>query len=431
MTMMLVLVLFFVLVLIGIPIAFSFGLVTLFYLFLTIPDNAVILISRGFGSVDSFALMAIPLFILAGDVMKEGAISKNLISFVNLFLARIKASLAHVTVIASAFFGAITGSAAATVAAIGGIMIPEMTRKGYGKERAVAVAAAAGCLGVLIPPSIPLIIYGLIAQVSIAQLFLAGIVPGIILAIAFMIVNRFTFKDVKTVDELEIEEGDQKTTTNTLVFMKAIPALIMPIIILGGIYAGIFTPTESGAIAALYGILISIIVYKSMGFKKLLNIAGNSAMTSAVILIIISMAGVFGWLITTEQVLAMVAESVASLTTNPIIILLVLNIIYLILGTFMETVTAIVITTPIFLPLIMMAEIDLVHFGIIQTVNLCVGLLTPPMSLNLLIASKIAGVSIIQPIRALLPYLAVSIIVLFLITYIPEIVLFLPNLVFE
>jgi C4-dicarboxylate transporter DctM subunit len=433
MTMILILLLFFILVLIGVPIAFSFGLVTITFLFITVPDNAIIIASRGFGSVDSFALMAIPLFILAGDVMKEGDISRNLISFVNLFVAKIKAPFSHVTVIASAFFGAISGSAAATVAAIGGIMIPEMTKKGYGREKAVAVAAAAGCLGVLIPPSIPLIIYGLMAQVSIAKLFLGGIVPGILLSVAFMIVNKFMFKDVKSDAETS---SDQETTytnrpSSATVFMKAIPALIMPLIILGGIYSGVFTPTESGAAAALYGILVSMLVYRSMGVKKLMAVSGNSAMTSAVILIIISMAGVFGWLITTEQVPAMVAEAVTSLTTNPVIILLFLNIFYLIVGTFMETVTAIVITTPIFLPLIQIAEIDLVHFGIIQTVNLCIGLLTPPMSLNLLIASKIGGTTIIEPIRALLPYLAVSILVLLLVTYVPQVSLFLPNLLLK
>lgn len=363
MTMMLILLLFFVLVLIGVPIAFSFGLATITFLFITFPDNAIIIASRGFGSVDSFALMAIPLFILAGEVMKEGDISRNLISFVNLFIAKIKAPFSHVTVIASAFFGAISGSAAATVAAIGGIMIPEMIKKGYGKEKAVAVAAAAGCLGVLIPPSIPLIIYGLMAQVSIAKLFLGGIVPGILLSVSFMIVNKFMFKDVKTDAETSAaqEATYTKRPSNATVFMKAIPALIMPLIILGGIYSGVFTPTESGAAAALYGILVSMLIYRSMGFKKLMAISGSSAMTSAVILIIISMAGVFGWLITTEQVPAMVAEAVTSLTTNPIIILLLLNIFYLIVGTFMETVTAIVITTPIFLPLIQFSEIDKDH----------------------------------------------------------------------
>ncbi|MCM3566945.1 TRAP transporter large permease [Neobacillus mesonae] len=433
MNALLILILFFILIFAGIPVAYSFGAASLVYILMIFPDNISILASRGFGSVDSFSLMAIPFFILAGDVMKEAKISHYLINFLSIFTKKIKGSLAHLTVIASTFFGAISGSSAATVAAIGGIMIPEMIKKGYDRHHAVAIAASSGFLGILIPPSIPLIIYGMNAEVSVSKLFLAGIMPGIMMAIGFMAVNYFMLKKYKINEtaaaiqsgvEKELKPENQRKSA----FFPAIPALLMPIIILGGIYTGIFTPTESGAVAVGYGILVAFFYYRSLTGKKLLQIAGTSVVTSATILIMISFAGVFGYIITVERVPALLAETILSWTNNTIVILLILNIIYLILGTFMETITAIVITTPIFLPLIQALGIDLVHFGIIQTTNLCIGLITPPMALNLLMASKVGEVSIMKTIKPLTPYLIISIIVLLLVTYIPQISLFLPDL---
>lgn len=432
-------VLFFVLVMIGIPIAFSFGIGALFHFFISNPSNSIVLVTRSFASLDSFALMAIPLFVLAGDVMKEGEISKYLVNLINSVIGKIRGALAHVTVVASLFFGAVSGSAAATVAAIGGIMIPEMIKSGYPRDKAVVIAAFSGMLGVLIPPSIPLIIYGFNAEVSIAKLFLGGLVPGILMAIGFIIVNVFVYKKKATNEEVaassekanvdySTEEPEQRNSfiKNLLV---TLPALFMPVIILGGIYSGIFTPTESGAVAALYGIIVALFVYRSMTIKKLIYISGQSTLLSAVILLIIGFAGVFGWLITTEQVPLKLAEFVTGITSNKYIILFILNIIYLILGTFMETITAIVITTPIFLPLILSVGIDPVHFGIIQTTNLAVGLVTPPFALNLLVASKIGKASLVETYRALIPYFIVSVIVLLIITYFPGVVLFLPNLI--
>lgn len=436
------LLIFFLLVIIGIPIAFSFGIAALIHWGATDPSNTIVLATKSFASLDSFSLMAIPLFILAGDIMKEGNISKYLINLINGFLGKVKGALAHVTVVASLFFGAISGSAAATVAAIGGIMVPEMIKKGYSRDSAVVIAAVSGCLGVLIPPSIPLIIYGFNAEVSIAKLFLGGIVPGLLMAIGFLVVNRVMYykqtqnsgsvasskidNDVES-KKIQLEPEEKQNFKKNIV--QALPALLMPVIVLGGIYSGIFTPTESGAVAALYGILVSVFLYRSIGFKKLIFISGNSTLMSAVILLIIGLAGVFGWLITTEQVPAKLAEAVTSYTTNAIVILIMLNIIYLILGTFLETITAIVITTPIFLPLILAVGIDPIHFGVIQTVNLSVGLITPPMALNLLMASKIGNISILQTMRALIPYFVVAIIVLIIITYIPSLVMFLPDLI--
>lgn len=423
----LIIIAFLLLVFLGLPIAFSFALASLVFFALGMGTSSLtLLISRTFGSIDSFPLMAIPFFVLSGDLMKDSGISRGLVNFVELFIGKVKGGLGHVTVLASMFFGAISGSSAATVAAIGGIMIPEMVSRGYNKKYAVALAASSGFLGILIPPSIPLIVYGISAQVSIARLFLGGVGPGVIMGICFMIVNRFMAP--RYVMERPVDQALEQTKVSAATVSKqAVPALIMPIIILGGIYSGAFTPTEAGAVAVVYSLLAGGIYYRGFTPKKLLNILGGSALTSSVILIIIGFAGVFGWIITTQQVPAKLSEFVTGITQNPYVVLFILNIIYLILGTFMETVTAIVITTPIFLPLIKTLGIDPIHFGVLQTVNLCVGLITPPMALNLLMASKIGKINVYEVIRPLLPFLITAILVLFLVTYVPQIVLFLPN----
>jgi len=427
----LVIIVFLLLVFLGLPIAFSFALASLGFFILEMGTSSLtLLISRTFGSIDSFPLMAIPFFILAGDLMKDSGISRGLVNFAELFIGKVKGGLGHVTVLASMFFGAISGSSAATVAAIGGIMIPEMESRGYNKKYAVALAAVSGFLGILIPPSIPLIVYGINAEVSIARLFLGGVGPGLIMGISFMIVNRFMAPRYMT-ERPDAQAAAQTKVSAATVSKQAIPALIMPFIILGGIYSGAFTPTEAGAVAVVYALLAGGIYYRGFTPKKLMNLLGGSALTSSVILIIIGFAGVFGWIITTQQVPAKLSEFVTSITQNPYVVLFILNIIYLILGTFMETITAIVITTPIFLPLIRALGIDPIHFGVLQTLNLGVGMITPPMALNLLMASKIGEVNVYEIIRPLLPFLITAILILLLVTYVPQIVLFLPNVLLD
>ncbi|MGK7376948.1 TRAP transporter large permease [Planococcus sp. 1R117A] len=418
--------LFFVLVVVGIPIAFSFGISALLYLLLEMPNNLTILVSQSFSALDSFVLLAIPLFVFAGDVMKRGGISRTIVDFTYFFVKKIKGGLAHVTVIASGFFGAISGSSAATVAAIGGIMIPEMMKRGYDRKYAVAVSSAAGILGIIIPPSIPMIIYAMATNVSVARLFLAGIIPGLMLIVAFVIVNIFMESKYRTeeIPEEVVVETDKKKKKP----WHAVPALFMPVLVLGGIYLGIFTPTEAGAVALIYGVIVGIFYYKELNFKNLMQTSRESAYTSALIMLIISMAGIFGWLITTQRIPELFTAFIMSITDEKFLILLILNIFYLILGSFLETITAILITTPIFLPLIVMLDIDLIHFGIIQTLNLAIGLITPPMALNLLVASRISGVPMLDAVKPLLPYLLATLIVLQLVTYVPEISLFLPNL---
>ena len=412
---------FFVLVITGLPIAFSFGVSSL--IFLCRDSNFTILISRTFGGVDSFALLAVPFFIYAGDLMKEGGISRSLISVADKLIGSLKGGIGHVCIVTSCFFGAISGSSAATVAAIGGIMIPEMEKRGYEKRYAVAIASAAGFLGIMMPPSVPLIIYGLNAQISVLSLFLGSLVPGILVTVAFMAVNYNQvekYSQQAKIDETVGEyQGNQKSV---------IPAVLMPVWILGGIYSGICTPTEAGAVAVFYGFFVSAFYYRTLKLKQFLEITTGSATTSAIILVIIAFASVFGWIMTTEQLPSLLRDSVTSITNNKYVILLMLNIFYLIIGAFMETITAIVITTPLFLPLVTSVGVDPVHFGIIQQLNLCVGLITPPMALNLLIGSKIGNIKIEKVIKPLMPYLVTSIIMVLIVTYIPALSTWLPDL---
>lgn len=419
---------FFLLIFIGLPLAFSFGISAILFILINMPNNLSIITSQAFNAIDSFALLAIPLFIFAGDIMKDGGLSRRIVDFAYIFVSKIRGGLAHVTVLASTFFSAISGSAAATVAAIGSIVIPEMVKRGYDKSYAATVAAASGILGMLIPPSIPMIVFAMTTNVSVAKLFLAGIVPGVMMALSFMIVNVIFDKSHKNNKEV-IEPFTLKEAAK--ISWGAIPALIMPVIILGGIYSGIFTPTESGAVAVFYGIAVGILIYRQLNLKKLLNIGKSSAYTSALIMFIISLAGIFGWVITTQRVPDLISSSITGLTDNPILILLLLNIIYLILGSFLETVTAVLITTPIFMPLIYSIGVDPIHFGVIQTVNLAIGLITPPMALTLLVACRISKVPMRETFIPIIPFLIAAIIVLLLVTFIPEISLFLPNLLLD
>jgi C4-dicarboxylate transporter DctM subunit len=415
--------LFLVLVLAGLPIAFSFGVSSLIFLLMGMGGNYTIMISRTFGGVDVFALMAVPFFIYAGDVMKEGGLSRSLINVANKLVGKVKGGIGNVCIVACAFFGAISGSSAATVAAIGGIMIPEMEKWGYEKNYAVALAASAGFLGIMIPPSVPLIIYGLNAQVSVADLFLASVLPGVLMMSLFMVVNYYMVgKYSRRVSLDKTVEGQQEKQKSV------IPAILMPVIILGGIYGGICTPTEAGAVAVIYSIMLSAFYYKSLKIKKFLDITTGSATTSAVILVIIAFASVFGWIMTTEQLPTLLRDMVTSVTMNKYVILFILNVFYLILGTFMETVTIIVITTPLFLPLVTSVGVDPIHFGIIQQTNLCVGLITPPMALNLLIACKIGSIKVEQVLKPLIPFLIAAIVVTLIVTYVPVLSMALPEL---
>lgn len=389
----------------------------------TMNSDIVVIVQRMFTSLDSFPFMAVPFFILSGDLMERGGISKRLIRFAQVLLGKLPASLAIITTIASAFFGAISGSNPATVAAIGGIMVPNMVQKGYPKDRASAIAASAGTLGVVIPPSISMVTYAIIANVSIGTMFMAGFIPGFMLAGAIILVaivtcRKYEIKEVEEINFIKIGKA----------FLDAIWALFMPLIILGGIYGGIFTPTEASAVAVVYSLLVSMFIYKELKLKDLPPILAKGAAQTAVVLFTVCMSAPFSWLMTSANIPTTLAGAILNAFSSKIVIFFLVNVILLFLGCFLETQSIILLMTPMLLPLVTSLGMNPVALGIIMVINTSIGMITPPMAVNLFVASGIGKVTIGEISRRIIPFLTAEIIVLLLLTYIPQIIMFLPNL---
>ncbi|EFY07193.1 TRAP transporter large permease [Succinatimonas hippei] len=423
---------FLVLVFLGTPIALCLGissLITLEYLPGTPP--VTLLVKSAVTSADSFPLVAIPLFVLAGEIMSQGGLSARIVRSAYVLVGKYKAGLAYVNVLASMFFAAISGSSPATVAAIGANMIPEMEKAGYKRSFSAALTAASGITGVMIPPSIPFIIYGVAANQSIGKLFLAGVIPGLIFGIGFMLVARFVIKDnmlPKSKIQKLNEEGSALAAKGSGIRDNAIWALIVPLIILGGIYLGVFTPTEAAGVAVVYGLVVSLYVYRNLRWADMWEILRKSALTSVVCIIMVVMASSFGRLLTLQRVPVDLANFIISISNNAVLVLLLINIMLLIAGMFMETIALIIILTPILLPIATQVGIDPIHFGVIMTVNLAIGFCTPPLGANLFIATSIADVKLEDLIKKIIPFLFSMIISLMLVTYIPALSLWLPSL---
>ena len=414
------------LLLFSVPIGICLGLATMIVMVFVDGTPPMALLARSVVTgADSFPLIAVPLFILAGDLMQHGGMSRRIVGFANALIGHIRGGLAYVNVLACVFFAAISGSSPATVAAIGSNMIPEMEKVGYTRRFSGALTASSGMIGVMIPPSIPFIIYGVTAEVSIGKLFLAGVVPGILFALMFMLVARILLRNDKTVQESTTTFSGAGVWES---FRTSIWALLVPGIILGGIYSGIFTPTEAGAVAVVYAIIIGIFVYRDITFADLPSILAGSAKTSGTILVLVIMATAFGRLITLARIPTELAASITSLSDNPIMILLLINLLLLVIGMFMETISSIIIMTPILLPVATALGVDPIVFGVILTVNLAIGFCTPPLGVNLFVASGISKVSIEQLSKAILPFFVGMLVLLMLITYVPAISLALPSL---
>ncbi|MBN8201844.1 TRAP transporter large permease [Bacillus sp. NTK034] len=409
-----------VLFLINVPVAVALGLASM--LVLMIQDNVplMVIVQKMFTSTDSFTLMAVPFFILAGKLMESGGISKRLINFSSTLVGSLHGGLAMVSIVTCMFFAAISGSAAATTAAVGSILIPAMVKRGYDKSFSTAIQAAGGTIGVMIPPSVPLILFGVIAGASIGDLFIAGIMPGIFVGISLILVAYFISRKRGYGKE---EKSSLKEVASA--FKSAILAILMPVIILGGIYGGIFTPTEGSVVAVVYGLIVGLLIYREIKWKDLPEIFISSAVTSSVILFIISCASIFGFLLTREQIPAQISEGMLGITTNSVMILIIINVILLIVGTFLETSAAIVIMAPILVPIASAAGMDLVHFGVIMVVNLAIGMITPPVGINLFVASNIAKIRLEHIVRAIMPFIIVLIIDVLILSFMPSISLFL------
>ncbi|MEW9669892.1 TRAP transporter large permease [Ammoniphilus sp. 3BR4] len=408
---------------VGVPIAIALGLSSAIAVWWGGGIPLIILAQRAFTSIDSFPLMAVPFFILAGALMETGGISRRLVHFANSLTGHITGGLGLVAVVTSMFFAAISGSSAATVAALGSILIPAMVKRGYHRNFGGAVQAVSGELGVIIPPSIPMILYAVTTETSIGDMFMAGVVPGLMIGLSLMITVYFIAKKRGYASEQRMSWAERWQA-----FKDAILALFMPVIILGGIYGGIFTPTEAAGVAVAYAFIVGVFIYKEIKWKDLLPILGHSTVTSAIIMFIIANAGLFGWILSREGVPQMVAEFFTNISPNPIIFLLCVNLLLFMVGMFFETGASIIILAPLLAPVAMKFGIDPVHFGMIMIVNLAMGMCTPPVGVNLFISCQIAQIKLEDITKAILPFIVVLIVDLLLISFIPQISLWLPNL---
>jgi C4-dicarboxylate transporter DctM subunit len=380
-------------------------------------------VQRMFVAMDSFSNAAVPCFILAGTLMEYGGISKRLISFVGSLLGWLPGRLSCITVGGAAFFGAISGSNAATVSAIGGIMIPQMKKVGYPVVECAAIAASAGTLGVIIPPSVPMIIYAITASVSTSAMFMGGIAPGVILATVLICLNSYRFRNFEPAQKTGLTLRQFLTS-----FKEAFLALMMPVIIMGGIYGGICTPTEAAAISCLYAFIVSAFVYRELKLKDVPRILTRSAQVTAMIMLVVAACSPFQWYMTTTGITQRLSMAIIEIFNNPYAILLAVNIIMLIMGCFLETSAIILLVTPVFLPVIIALGMDPVWFGVIMIVNTSIGMITPPMALNCFVASGIAGVSLEDVSRKIGIYFIFEILVLLLLTYMPDISLWIPRM---
>ncbi len=405
----------FILLFLGVPIAICLGIAAALTMVLTGNTQYLAAVpTRMFTQLDNTTLMAVPFFILAGNIMAEGGISDRLIGFFELLLKRLPGRLACIAVVASGFFGAISGSSPATVAAIGGITAPRMVQKGYPPEKAAAIAASSGTLGVVIPPSIPMVTYAVTASVSIISMFEAGWVPGIMLILGLCIANAIMCKKYDSVDTTKYP-----AKTYLVRFKDAFLALLMPVIILGGIYGGIFTPTESAAVACVYALIVSCFVFKELNLKQLYKIFKDSCISSAVVLFVVGMSAPFAWFMTSENIPTMISTAVMSTFHSKFLILLAMNLLLLFLGCFLETQSIILLVTPILLPMATALGVSPVALGLIIIVNTSIGMITPPMAVNLFVATGICKTTIGAVSKKIIPYLLLEFGILLLYTYIP------------
>ncbi|MCG8566042.1 MAG: TRAP transporter large permease subunit, partial [Desulfobacterales bacterium] len=372
------------LLLLGVPIAVILGVTTLVSLFFFAGTPLTIITQQLFNALDKFVLLAIPFFILAGSIMTHGGIARRLIAFVNALVGWIPGGLAVAGILACIFFAAISGSSPATVVAIGSVMIPALIKAGYGEKFSLGLITVSGSLGIVIPPSIPMILYCLVMNVSVAEMFMAGVLPGLLIGLALIIYTVIIAKkhDWKIHKKASMEEI--LTTAK-----DGIWALFLPFIVLGGIYSGMFTPTEAAAVSVIYALGVEMFIYKEFGFKQITQVCEEAAILSACLLFILSTAMTFIWLLTAEQIPQQLADIIIQHIQSPWMFLLTVNILFLILGCFMDDVSAMLILAPIFLETLNRYGIDLVHFGVVMVLNIQMGMLTPPFGLNLFVSSGI------------------------------------------
>ena len=407
----------------GMPISIALGLSSLLTIMMFAQDSLASLAIKLFETSEHYTLMAIPYFILGGALMSTGGVAKRLIRFAVACVGHIRGGLAIAAVLACTFFAAVSGSSPATVVAIGSIMIAGMIKQGYTQKFAAGVMANAGTLGILMPPSIVMVVYAAVTELSVGRLFLAGILPAMLLALLLMVAIYIRAR-------IENLPAQPKASMSEILSSgrDAIPGFLLLIIIMGGIYGGVFTPTEAAAVAAVYAVLVSVFIYKDLTFKDLPHTFVEASKTTVMLMFIIANAMLFAHVLTTERIPQIIAEQIVALGMEPWQFLIVVNIILLIAGNFMEPTAIILILAPIFFPIATQLGIDPIHLGIIMVVNMEIGMITPPVGLNLFVTSGITGMPLMAVVRAAMPWLSLLLIFLIVITYVPTISTFLPDL---
>jgi C4-dicarboxylate transporter DctM subunit len=407
----------------GVPVAFCLGLTSLAAL-VAADVPLKLMAQRMFTGIDSFPLMAVPFFVLAGELMNRGGTTRRIIDFANVLVGRIPGGLAHTNVVASMFFGGISGSAVADAAAIGTILVPGMVRKGFPAGFSAALTAAASTMGPIIPPSIFMVIMGVTTGLSIGGLFACGFLPGALMGLSMMVMSYVIAVRRKFPRETEPFSLPRLWRA----FVSAGPALLSPVIILGGILGGIFTATEAAAVAVLYAFILGRFVYREMSFSELKSIFVHSGVTTAVLLLIIGTANIFAWVLTSEQIPTRIAEAMLSLTSSPFLILLIINVLLLLVGMFEEGGATIIILAPTLLKVAQAVGVDPLHFGFIMVFNIVVGLLTPPLGVCLFVVCGVTGLPFTRIVRAVTPFIILELALLMVVTYVPDLILFVPRL---
>jgi tripartite ATP-independent transporter DctM subunit len=413
---------FVVLLLLGFPVAFSLGVSSLFYLLVKgVPLS--IIPQKMYSGIDSFVLLCIPAFIVAGNLMNTAGITRRIINFSNAIVGHIRGGLALANVAASMIFAGISGTALADTASIGAILIPAMKEEGYDADFSAAVTASSSTVGPIIPPSVPMIIVGTLTGLSVTRLFLAGAIPGVILGFSLMAITYY----------LSVKRNYPKEERLSLravfrTFLDASWALGMVVLILAGILGGIFTPTEASVVAVVYALLVGILVYRELRPSNIPRIVIESVRMTTSVMVLVGLARLFAWIITTERIPQLVAQGILSISTNPFVVILLINAILLFVGCFMETVAALVIFVPVLLPVAMKIGMDPIHFAVMVVLNLIIGLTTPPVGVCLFVAANIARISLGDLVKANIPFLLVLLAVLFLVSYCPPLSLTLPGL---
>jgi len=406
------------------PIAIAIGVASILSIIVQGDFPLMIVVQRMFGGADSFHLLAVPLFMFVGVIMEAGGISRRIIDFANALVGWLPGGLAAVAIVSAMFFAGISGSAAADTAAVGAILIPAMQRSGYEPDFAAAVQASGGSIGVIIPPSIPMIIFGFLTGASISQLFAAGILPGILIGMSLIGVATL----------ISWKQGYAATAAFSMSevwrsLKRAILALGTPVIILGGILGGIFTATESAAVAVVYALVVGMFVYRKIKFKDLVSLFSEGAVVAAIVMFIIATASIFSWIAAIEDIPARLAGTLLGMTSSPVLLLLMINLILLVAGTFVETTAALILLVPMIAAMLPVLKIDMIHLGAIVVTNLAIGMLTPPMGICLIVSCSLSGSSLTAVSKRILPFLAVLLVDLLLITFYAPLTMWMAHLV--